>query len=151
MITREELLKSPEYWITEVQMELYRNVLAYMEKEGLNQTQLAQQLEVSKGYVSQVLNGNFNYTLRKLIELSLAVGKVPVIEFKNIDAVIAQDRMAAVEGAVEVSLHEGLQTTYELSEPRFRIAATSAGTTIEEGDTALFLNTSCSLDEAIAS
>lgn len=151
MITREELLKSSEYWITEVQMELYRNVLAYMEKEGLNQTQLAQQLGVSKGYVSQVLNGNFNYTLRKLIELSLAVGKVPVIEFKDINAVIAQVRMAAVEGAVEVSLHEGLQTTYEISELRFRIAATSAATTIEEGDTALFLNPSCSLDEAIAS
>lgn len=117
MITREELLKSPEYWITQVQMELYRNVLAYMEKEGLNQSQLARQLGVSKGYVSQVLNGNFNYTLRKLIELSLAVGKVPVIEFKDMNAVVARDRMAAVEGAVEVPLHEGLQTTYELSEP----------------------------------
>jgi transcriptional regulator with XRE-family HTH domain len=91
MITREELLKSPEYWITEVQMELYRSVLAYMEKEGLNQTQLAEQLGVSKGYVSQVLNGNFNYTLRKLIELSLAVGKVPMIEFKDISSVIADD------------------------------------------------------------
>ncbi len=151
MITREELLKSPDYWIAEVQMELYRNVLSYMEGEGLNQTQLAQQLGVSKGYVSQVLNGNFNYTLRKLIELSLAVGKVPVIEFKDINAVIAHDRTTIIEGSVEVSLHEGMQAIYELNETRFRVAATHMGTTIEKGDTALFLNPSCALDESIAS
>jgi len=28
------------------------------------------------------MKGEFNYTLKKLIELSLAVGKAPVLEFK---------------------------------------------------------------------
>ncbi|MCL4483071.1 MAG: hypothetical protein M1445_10785 [Bacteroidetes bacterium] len=46
------------------------------------------QLGVSKGYISQVMKGEFNYTLKKLIELSLAVGKAPVISFKPISEII---------------------------------------------------------------
>jgi transcriptional regulator with XRE-family HTH domain len=48
----------------------------------MSQTQLAIQLGVSKGYISQVMKGEFNFTLKKLIELSLAVGKAPAIVFK---------------------------------------------------------------------
>jgi transcriptional regulator with XRE-family HTH domain len=57
-----------------------------MDAEGLNQSQLAKRLGVSKGYVSQVLNGNFNHTVRKLIELSLAIGMVPVVVYETIPA-----------------------------------------------------------------
>jgi transcriptional regulator with XRE-family HTH domain len=54
----------------------------------MTQTQFAEQLGVSKGYVSQVMKGEFNYTLKKLIDLSLAVGKVPVIVFKPLEEII---------------------------------------------------------------
>lgn len=91
MITRKELITSPEYWFEGIQNELYRQVITYMEKSGLNQNQLAEKLGVSKGYVSQILKGEFNYTLKKLIEISIAVGKVPMIEFKSIDRVLADD------------------------------------------------------------
>lgn len=91
MITREEILRSPEYWFEEVQNELYRQVVEYKEKRGINQTQLAEELGVSKGYISQVLKGEFNYTLKKLIEISLAVGKVPLLEFKPISEIIRED------------------------------------------------------------
>lgn len=88
MLTREELLKSPEYWFEEAQNELYRQVVEFMEKEGLNQTQLAERLGVSKGYISQILKGEFNYTLKKLIELSLAIGKVPNIQYQDISTMV---------------------------------------------------------------
>lgn len=91
MVTREELLETPEYWFEQAQNDLYRHVVEYMEKEGINQTQLAEKLGVSKGYISQVLKGEFNYTLKKLIELAMAVGKVPMIEYKAIDEVIVED------------------------------------------------------------
>ena len=91
MFTREEVLRSPEYWFEEAQNELYRQVVEYMEKSGLNQTQLAEKLGVSKGYVSQILKGEFNYTLKKLIEISLAVGKVPQVEYKRIEEVINEE------------------------------------------------------------
>lgn len=91
MITREELLKSPEYWFENAQNDLFRQVTEYMEKEGINQNQLADRLGVTKGYVSQILKGEFNYTLKKLIEISLAIGKVPQIEYKTIADIISED------------------------------------------------------------
>ena len=91
MIKRGELLKSPEYWFEQAQNELYRQVTEYMEKEGINQSQLAEKLGVTKGYISQILKGEFNYTLKKLIELSIAIGKIPTIEYRAIDQVVKDD------------------------------------------------------------
>ncbi|UXE66287.1 MAG: helix-turn-helix transcriptional regulator [Chryseotalea sp. WA131a] len=91
-MTREELLRSPEYWFENAQNELYRQVVEYKEKKGINQTELAEELGVTKGYVSQILKGEFNYTLKKLIEISLAVGKIPQIEYKTVADVIAEDK-----------------------------------------------------------
>ncbi len=91
-MTREEILGSPDYWFEEVQNELYRQVVEYMEREGLNQNQLADRLNVSKGYVSQLLRGEFNHSLRKLIDLSLSIGLVPRIDYRRLQDEIAQDR-----------------------------------------------------------
>jgi transcriptional regulator with XRE-family HTH domain len=94
-LTREELLQSPEYWFENAQNDLYGQVTAYMEKEGINQNQLAERLGVTKGYVSQILKGEFNYTLKKLIDLSLAIGQVPKIEYSSVSKVIEEDRTSS--------------------------------------------------------
>jgi transcriptional regulator with XRE-family HTH domain len=91
MITREELLKTEEFWFETFQNDLYRMVAEYIQKEGMTQTQLAEKLGVSKGYISQIMNGNFNYTLKKMIELSLALDKAPAFEFKNLEQYIQDD------------------------------------------------------------
>jgi|SRR5664279_6465212 len=92
MLTKEGLIKTPEYWMENIQNELYRRVKKYLEDNGINQTQLAEKLNVTKGYVSQVLNGNFNFTLNKLIELSLAIGLAPDLEFRSFTDYIARDQ-----------------------------------------------------------
>ena len=84
MFSYNELVQTPEYWLETIQNEIFRQVKFYMEKNDLNQTQLAKKLGVSKGYISQILNGNFNFTLKKLIELSLAIGISPNIQFKPV-------------------------------------------------------------------
>ena len=91
MIKREELLKTEEYWFETLQNEIYRMVADFIREEGMNQTQLAEKLGVSKGYISQILNGNFNYTLKKMIQLSLALNRVPAFEFKNLEQFIQND------------------------------------------------------------
>jgi len=88
MLSREELLKSPEYSFEVIQNELYRQLDDYLKSNNMSQSEFAEKLGVTKGYISQILKGNFNYTLKKLIELSLAIGKVPLITFNEIDAFI---------------------------------------------------------------
>jgi transcriptional regulator with XRE-family HTH domain len=91
MPSRSQLLRAPEYWFEEAQNELYRKVSEYQKKKGINQTQLAKELGVTKGYISQILKGEFNYTLKKLIEISLAIGMVPRIEYVPVSKLVAAD------------------------------------------------------------
>lgn len=93
MLKHEELVNKPEYWLETIQNEIFRQVTAYLKDNNLTQTQFAEKLGVSKGYVSQIMKGEFNYTLKKLIELSLAIGKAPVIGFKP----LAENNPAANE------------------------------------------------------
>lgn len=92
MKTRAELLKSKGYWMATLQTELFREINAFMQEKGLNNTQLAAFLGCSKGYVSQLLNGDFDHKISKLVELSLAIGKVPLLKFKDIEQLIKEDK-----------------------------------------------------------
>ena len=77
------LRKQPEFVLTQLQNELYRELTSYMERNTLSKKQLAEKLGVSPSYISQVLNGNFNFTILKLVELALAIDKVPVIRLEE--------------------------------------------------------------------
>ncbi|GET27096.1 helix-turn-helix transcriptional regulator [Prolixibacter sp. NT017] len=82
---REKLIKSKGYNVAKIQNELFRQLTEYIEKKGITRSQFAKELGVSKGYVSQILNGDFDFKLSKLVELSLAIGKVPEINFKSFE------------------------------------------------------------------
>lgn len=88
---RKELLKSKEYWLVKIQNELHNELKKYMKESGLNQSQLAEKLKVTKGYVSQILNGDFDYRLSKFIDLCLSINKVPEVKFKNLKTIIEID------------------------------------------------------------
>jgi len=88
---REELLKNKGYWISKIQIDLYNQLEKYMSENNLNRTQLAKELGASKGYITQVLSGDFNHRISKLVELSLAIDKVPEINFKDLNNLIQEE------------------------------------------------------------
>ena len=90
-MTREELLSMPEYWVAKIQTEIYRCADQFMENRHMNRTQFAEYLGVSKGYVTQLLSGDYNYSLEKLVELSLKIGYVPQVSFEEIDRTLQMD------------------------------------------------------------
>lgn len=90
-MNREELINSKEYWTTKIQLDLFKAISQYMKKNNLNRTQLAEKLNVTKGYVSQVLNGDFDHKVSKLVELSLACGLAPQIQFEKIENYVKND------------------------------------------------------------
>jgi transcriptional regulator with XRE-family HTH domain len=81
---QENLLNEPSYWVEEINGMLYDAILDYMEKNKLNKTQLAVYLEISKKELSQLVNGEGNdFSLEKVLEVSLALGKFPVFSLEN--------------------------------------------------------------------
>ncbi|WP_051416445.1 helix-turn-helix domain-containing protein [Asinibacterium sp. OR53] len=81
MLPMQKLVCTQEFWMETIQNDLAYAVKKYMDDHQINQTALANELGVSKGYISQVLNGHFNFTLQKLIEISLHIGAAPCLSF----------------------------------------------------------------------
>jgi transcriptional regulator with XRE-family HTH domain len=88
---RKELLKSKEYWMVQIQNDLFGAIEKYMKSKNINRTKLAETLGVSKGYITQILNGDFDHKLSKLVELSLASNAAPILNFTNLDKFIDDD------------------------------------------------------------
>jgi transcriptional regulator with XRE-family HTH domain len=84
-MTRQDLIQSQEYWIVKIQTDLFNQVRLYLEENKITQTQFAEKIGVSQGYISQIMNGNFNHSISKLIEISLAIGRVPILNFENVE------------------------------------------------------------------
>ena len=84
-MTREDLLRDPVYWTSTLQIDLYNHILQFMKSHDMNKKQLAEFLGCSKSYVTQLLSGDYDHKLSKFVELSLAIGKVPVVTFKDLD------------------------------------------------------------------
>ncbi len=85
---RKELLQHESYWITKIQLDLYNHINQYMTDNKLDKTRFAAKLGVTGASLSQVLNGDFDHKLSRLVKLAMAVGKVPVVEFKDPNEVI---------------------------------------------------------------
>jgi len=111
-MTRTELLKSREYWMGEIQQELYELIEDYLKENNLTRIQFAEKLNVTKGYVSQILNGEFDHRLSKFIDLSLAIDKVPRVKFIDIEEIIKQDEL----GYLSDNLYEHINIQLNLGE-----------------------------------
>jgi transcriptional regulator with XRE-family HTH domain len=91
-MTRADLLSSRNYWIAKTQLDLHHELEAFMAEHNINRTQLAERLGVTKGYVSQVLNGDFDHKVSKLVDLALLMGKVPSIKYIDLAKYVENDQ-----------------------------------------------------------
>lgn len=80
-----EKYNSPAYWTQLIQLLLYRNINKYLTDNKISHKLFAEKLGVSKGYVSQILNGDFDHKLSKLTELALACDLVPKLELVPVE------------------------------------------------------------------
>lgn len=90
-MTREELLRSPEYWIAGLQLDLFNEIQRYMIRNNKTQDDLSSDLNIPKYVVNQLMAADYNQKFEKFIQLCLSIGKVPVLMFKDIEVVIQQD------------------------------------------------------------
>ena len=88
MLSRREILSHPNYWLTDMRMTVFRALNEYMKKHAMSRTELANHLKCSKGYVSQILNGDTNASLEKLAQIALAIGKAPRLQLEDLDILL---------------------------------------------------------------
>ena len=114
-MNREELLRTKDYAFSQIQLNLLNLIGDYKKKKNLKDFQLADELGVSKGYVSQLLNVTFDHKISKLVELALACNTMPVIYFVDLKEFIQQDANDKVYNIFPVPRPKNV--TYEIQNP----------------------------------
>lgn len=86
---RSKLLKDPAYALEAVKgdfiMDVTESICEILETKNVNRQSLAKKMSRTKGYISQLLNGNRNMTLGTLAEITHVLGYVPKIKFEEKD------------------------------------------------------------------
>jgi transcriptional regulator with XRE-family HTH domain len=113
-MTREDLLRSKEYWLVQIQNNLFNLIEQYLKDQNIKRTKLADKLGVTRGYVTQILNGDYDHKISKLVDLALAINKAPVISYVDLDNYIDRDNgNDDVTTFVEMNKSEGSQLSYD--------------------------------------
>ena len=80
----------PVYWAESIANTLAIEFKKQLDKKSITQKELSRRLEVSKPYVSQVLNGKSNMTLITLCKLAHALDLRPTVEMEPKELEIAE-------------------------------------------------------------
>ena len=88
---RESLLRSKEYAVSQIQLTLLNLIAKYKKNKNLKDYQLADELGVSKGYVSQILHTTFDHKISKVVDLAFACNVMPLIYFVDMDKFVKDD------------------------------------------------------------
>ena len=65
--------KSPTYWEELAILDFTEEVVARMAALGVNRSQLAERLKVEPAYVTKLIGGSNNFTLRTMVKISRAL------------------------------------------------------------------------------
>src|SRR5438309_11470638 len=70
-----------EYRLEKILIQLGENICRLMRDQQISRAEVAERLGVSRAYVTKVLNGNPNLTIKTLLKLSDALGRELAIHF----------------------------------------------------------------------
>ncbi len=79
----------------ELTFDVTEEILIIMEDKGISKKDLADKLGKSKAYISQLLSGSRNMTLRTLSDLCFALGIKPSVDFEESQGFILSDTTSA--------------------------------------------------------
>ena len=83
-MTREELISSPEYWVTQIEIVLREELENYKKVNKGRLHHLAKKAGVSTSLVSLIYNGHKVPTMTDMVKILLALGKVPKIVIEEL-------------------------------------------------------------------
>jgi transcriptional regulator with XRE-family HTH domain len=72
-----------DYRLEKVLIQLGEDMCLLMEQQRLSRTQLAERMGVSPAYITKILDGNPNLTIKSLLKLSDALGRELTVQFAS--------------------------------------------------------------------
>ncbi|MCZ2845351.1 MAG: helix-turn-helix transcriptional regulator [Candidatus Bathyarchaeota archaeon] len=95
---RDKIISQPGYWVEQINSVLYDAIIDFMETHNMKRKDLAKHLGISKGRVSQIINdGEINFRLEKIIEISLKLGMVPHFELENKNEFLEKEQISLIQ------------------------------------------------------
>jgi len=70
-----------DYRLEKILFQLGEDICLLMEQQRLSRTQLAERMGVSPAYITKILSGNPNLTIKSLLKLADAMGKELTLQF----------------------------------------------------------------------
>lgn len=110
-VSRDEQMRlyQQEYLI----MQVTERICELMEQNGVSRTHLANRLGTTKGYITQLLDGRANMTLRKLADVCMALGVAAELQTRELQATVCPT-VSMVETAQWMVPTRQLKITAEL-------------------------------------
>lgn len=95
---RDKIISQPTYWVEQINGVLYDAIMDFMEANEMKQKDLAKHLGISKGRVSQIINnGEINFRLEKIIEISLKLGMVPQFNLEDKNEFLEKEQINLIQ------------------------------------------------------
>ena len=125
-VTKNELLSSKEYWMVNIQGDLFGIIEKYMLENKLTKSDLAKKTGVSKRSIDQVFSGEFDHKISTLVKLALACNAMPVLNFVNQEKFLENDANEKIYELISVNrpveetyVVESNQYVTNVNEPNF--------------------------------
>jgi len=93
----------PEYIAEGKILAITEKIVARMEELGINRADLAERLNVSKAYITKLLRGDVNFTLKSLIALAAALEADITIDFMPRSGSRRMQKHSGMRAAEEVA------------------------------------------------
>lgn len=105
-MTREELLKSNEYWMINYQNDLFRAVNDHFEKTKLTPTEMADKFGITIKHLNEIMIGNFNGNLKLWVKIMIICGyapySIPQIKLTVMKEFIELDKQKVINSAKNI-------------------------------------------------
>lgn len=90
-MTRKELILSKEWHLTEMQLKLFNSFENYITEGAINKPEICKNLGITKGHYNQIMRMAYDPRISKLVEMALAMNKVPVLFFVDANEYVDTD------------------------------------------------------------
>ena len=84
-MTREDFITSPTYWLTQMQIDIFREVKTYQAVNNMSDEELAEFLDISNYEMRNITSGDCNLDMNELCEIMVRIGIGPKLSLIKLD------------------------------------------------------------------